>query len=499
MNERQLRKYRKHRKGSKYPGMAITILLLAIAVVFGVFLYLNQMLPLKYMAVLLVVVLALVALVGFLTHNTAKTARFVSGTILAVLLAAVLLYAITALGKLNSTLNTITTTTDTEVAYVGVYVLTEDSAEELEDVADDTFGIMDEVDRGVTNAALEQINEELGKEVTTAEYFGPSILMGALYGQDCRCIVLNEAYIDVVAELDGYEDVEDQIREIARFEVTEEVEVTEETSEENADETSDSAFVIYISGVDSRTGLVARSRSDVNILATVNTETHQILLVSTPRDYYVPLSISNGQEDKLTHAGIYGVNVSMDTLGMLYDVDVDYYFRVSFEGFEDIVDALGGVTVYSEYDFETSGYTFNVGYNYVDGAAALAFARERHAFSTGDRQRGKNQMALISAILDEAFTPKILTSYTSILTAVQDNMEMSIPYDVIASIVSDQLDSGGSWDVISYSVTGTDGSAVPYSMSTTAYVMIPDEATVETASQMMQAMLNGERISDPAE
>ncbi len=485
------------REGSKLPGGIVTLFLAAVVIIFDIFLFVSGMVPQKYIIPIVIVLIVVVAAVWLLTRTTAKLARFVGGVILAVAAIVILLYATVALGNVMNTLNSIVAT-ETESSYVGVYVLTEDTAEVLEDVADDTFGIVEEADRDISALALEQINDEVGTEVDTAEYAGPTVLLDALYGQECRCIVLNEAYIDVLTELDGYEDVEDRIRELARFEVTQEVsseDPTEVTG--NISETSDDTFIIYISGVDSRTGLTARSRSDVNILATVNRETHQILLVSTPRDYYVPLSISNGQKDKLTHAGIYGVQVSMDTLAMLYGVDVDYYFRVSFEGFEDIVDALGGVSVYSEYDFTVGSYTYNVGYNSVDGAAALAFARERHSFADGDRQRGRNQMALISAIIDKAVSPGILMNYTAVLGAVQENMEMSIPYDLISDLVNDQLDTGGSWDVISYSVTGSDSSAVPYSLSTSAYVMIPDEDTVETASELMQAMLNGERISDP--
>jgi len=494
---KRLQRYAKQREGSPLPGIIVTLFMAAIVIIFDIFLFVSHMVPDKYIAPIVIVLAVLVLVVWLLTRNHAKIARFAAGTIIAVVTIVVLLYATIAMGKVMNTLNTITET-ETEVSYVGVYVLTEDTAQTLEDVADDTFGIVEEADRDVTDLALEQINEELDMEVATAEYAGPTVLLDALYGEECRCMVLNEAYVDVLSELDGYEDIEDRIRELARFEVVQETDDSFEGGTISNDATtSDSVFTIYISGVDSRTGLKARSRSDVNILATVNKDTHQILLVSTPRDYYVPLSISNGQKDKLTHAGIYGVQVSMDTLGMLYGIDVDYYFRVSFEGFEDIVDALGGVTVYSDYDFTTGTYDFTVGYNRVDGAAALAFAREHHAFADGDRQRGRNQMALISAIIDEATSPKILTNYMSVLNAAEDNMEMSIPYDVIAELVNDALETGAGWDVVSYSVTGSDGKAVPYSLSTTAYVMIPDEDTVETASEMMQAMLNGERISDP--
>ncbi|MCD7919602.1 MAG: LCP family protein [Clostridiales bacterium] len=494
---------RVNNQGSAIPGGVITGLLFAVMVVFAVVLVRSALLPVKFLVPVMVLLLALVVLLGSLTHWTGRTGRFAAGTVVSILLAVIMIYAVIALNTLTSALNNITTVS-TEVTHVGVYVLTEDEAETLNDLEEDTFGILSELDRTSTDGAIQQLNEDLNTEIATAEYDGLVQLVDGLYDQECRAILLNDAYLDVIAEIEGYEDIEDRIREVTGLEVEEVVEETVTPEQENAESAvtaeTDNAFTLYISGIDSRNGLKAKSRSDVNILATVNTETHQILLVSTPRDYYVPLSISNGARDKLTHAGIYGVSVSMDTLAMLYDVDVDYYFRVSFEGFEDIVDALGGVSVYSEYTFSSSfisGLTFAEGYNYVNGEQALAFARERYAFATGDRQRGKNQMALIQAIIKKAISPSILVNYSSILSAVEDNFETSLSYDLIASLVSDQLSTGADWEVITYSVDGSNGSAVPYSMSTTAYVMIPDESTVATAKELMQAVLNGEIISQP--
>ncbi|MCC8064612.1 MAG: LCP family protein [Clostridiales bacterium] len=489
-------------QGSALPGGIITGLLSAVMVVLDVMLVRSALLPMKFLAPVMILLLVLVALLGFLTHRTGRTGRFAAGTVVSILMAIIMIYGIIALSMLTNTLNSITTVS-TEVTHVGVYVLTDDEADTLNDLETDTFGILSELDRTSTDGAIQQLNEDLDTEIATEEYDSLVQLVDALYSQECRAILLNSAYLDVIAEIEGYEDIEDQIREVTGLEVEEVVEepVAQEPEETESALTAEtgSAFTLYISGIDSRNGLKTKSRSDVNILATVNTETHQVLLVSTPRDYYVPLSISNGVKDKLTHAGIYGVSVSMDTLAMLYDVDVDYYFRVSFEGFEDIVDALGGVSVYSEYTFTSSfnGQTFVEGYNYVNGEQALAFARERYAFATGDRQRGKNQMALIQAIIKKALSPDILVKYASILSAVEDNFETSLSYDLIAALVSDQLSTGADWEVITYSVDGSNGSAVPYSMSTTAYVMIPDESTVATAKELMQAVLNGEVISQP--
>ena len=236
---------------------------------------------------------------------------------------------------------------------------------------------------------------------------------------------------------------------------------------------------------------MAKSRSDVNILASVNTATHKVVLISTPRDYYVPLSISGGAKDKLTHAGIYGIDVCMDTMAMLYGVDVDYYFRVNFTGFEDIIDAIGGVTVNSDYAFTAGGYSYVQGENQMDGAKALSFVRERHSFAEGDRQRGKNQLALIRAVIQKAMSPEWLVNYNSVMDSLSDSFETSVPYDLISKTIRNQLSTGGSWSVSTYSVDGSGDSQVPYSMSQKAYVMVPDQSTVDTAKQMIQDLYDG--------
>ena len=254
-------------------------------------------------------------------------------------------------------------------------------------------------------------------------------------------------------------------------------------------------YTLYISGSDTRQGLNTVGRSDVNILATINTETRQILLVTTPRDYYVPLPVSGGIPDKLTHAGIYGVNVSIGTLEMLYDTDIDYYFRLNFSGFTGIVDALGGITVDNDVAFTKGNYTYPVGKVQMDGKMALTFARERYSFVDGDIQRGKNQLKVISAIIDKALSPDILVRYNSIMDSIKDCFEMDVPYDDIAALVRHQLSDNGSWNVVQCSVTGTGDSQIPYSMSDYAYVMRPDYNTVNKAKELMQAVKDGKTLS----
>ena len=259
-------------------------------------------------------------------------------------------------------------------------------------------------------------------------------------------------------------------------------------------------FVVYLSGVDTRGDLTDKARSDVNIIAAVNPVTKQVVLINTPRDYYVDLAGTNSK-DKLTHAGLYGVQTSMDTLGNLYGVDVQHYIRINFAGFINIIDALGGVDVYSDQAFTSVGSpgyydptTFVEGWNHLDGKAALAFARERHAFKTGDVQRGINQMKVIDAMLNKIKSPALLMGFTKILDAVSDSFVTSLSQNQISALVRMQLSDFAEWNIERYTVTGTSGSSTKcYSAKgQKLYVMKPDEASVAKAKEMIAAVLGGE-------
>ena len=259
-------------------------------------------------------------------------------------------------------------------------------------------------------------------------------------------------------------------------------------------------FVVYLSGVDTRGDLTDKARSDVNIIAAVNPVTKQVVLINTPRDYYVDLAGTNSK-DKLTHAGLYGVQTSMDTLGNLYGVDVQHYIRINVAGFINVIDALGGVDVYSDQAFTSVGSpgyydptTFVEGWNHLDGKAALAFARERHAFKTGDVQRGINQMKVIDAMLNKIKSPALLMGFTKILDAVSDSFVTSLSQNQISALVRMQLSDFAEWNIERYTVTGSSGSSTKcYSAKgQKLYVMKPDENSVAKAKEMIAAVLGGE-------
>ena len=262
-------------------------------------------------------------------------------------------------------------------------------------------------------------------------------------------------------------------------------------------------FVIYLSGVDNRGELTEKARSDVNILAVVNPATKRVALINTPRDYYVDLA-GTSSKDKLTHAGLYGVETSMATLGNLYGVNVEHYIRINFAGFISIIDAVGGVDVYSDQAFTSVGSpgyydptTFAEGWNHLDGKSALAFARERHAFASGDIQRGINQMKVIDAMVNADCFPAGAGLAWQVIRP--DCFVTSLSQEQISALVRMQLSDLANWDIQSYSVTGSSGkSSQCYSAKgQSLYVMKPDESSVTQAKELIASVLGGEgTVSD---
>ena len=501
----------KTKKQDRVPGIIISAVLFCAEMAFIVLLLYTKLISVKYIGVISAMLLVFLLLVYLLVRKARKKIRFIIGVVLSVLILAVLGTGSLYIYKTVSALDTITGV-NKDVTKINVYVKEDDPAQKLADASGYTFGILSELDRDNTDQALQQMYYELGSDVQTNEYSGLSELADSLNNGTTGAIILNQAYLDVLDEMDNYSSFSSQLREIASLQVetvvqrktpqvTEAVGSTTETSDNSSADAAvtDEVYTIYVSGIDTRGEMTASSRSDVNIILTVNTRTKQILMVSTPRDYFVPLSISNGVPDKLTHAGIYGVNVSMDTLNMLYDININYYFRLNFAGFEKIIDALGGITVNSDYEFDsqnTKGYHFNKGENHLNGEQALVFTRERYAFKEGDRQRGRDQMAVIQGVVDKATQPAFLKNYLSVMDSLDGCFETNVPYDIIASLVRKQLDEGGSWQVLSYSTDGTGDTQKPYSMSQKAYAMIPDQTTVDKAKTLMKKVREGFMLSE---
>jgi|GEM_PF-2638134 len=257
-------------------------------------------------------------------------------------------------------------------------------------------------------------------------------------------------------------------------------------------------FIVYVSGIDTYGELSTASRSDVNILAVVNPNTNNILLVSTLRDYWVQIpGVSGEARDKLTHAGLYGIDTSIATLENLYGIEVGNYIRLNFTSLIDIVDEIGGITVYSDLAFTTStnsGLVFDVveGENQLNGKQALAFARERKNIAAGDVQRGKDQMKVIEAILDKVTSPSVITHVSDLLKIMSKNVETDFTSSELSKFIRYQLQTNTQWNVASMESEGTDSREYCYSYpGKKLYVFVPIEESVNEISEAINTVMNG--------
>ncbi len=469
----------------KYRG--ITLIFVAIQIAIAVMLFVKvgniQVVPGTYLALGAAVVAVIDLILVLVARNKVST---IVTSVISVLLTAAMLAGYVVVHKLDSTLNNISTGEKYETIQVSVLVLKDDTAQSLSDLAGTTVGSLKD-DDGVSDVQ-EKINEAVSTAVTYADYMDQAALADALLNQSARAIIMNQAYVDVLDELEGYEGFADKVRALYTLEVK--IPIKDDTS--TTDNTKDGTFLVYVSGIDTYGSVNVKSRSDVNILAAVNTKTGKVQLINTPRDYFVAFPEKNNAKDKLTHAGIYGIDCSISTLEQLYGQKIDYYVRMNFSGFEGIIDAMGGIDVESDYAFSVDGYSYVKGTNHLNGAQALRFARERHSFSEGDVQRGKNQMAVITAVIKKAASADTLKNFNSIMNQLSGTFQTNMPTETMYSLVSKQLSSGTSWNVESYTVTGTGSmSTGTYSMpGRNLYVMIPDQTTVDQAKTLMNNVLN---------
>lgn len=381
---------------------------------------------------------------------------------------------------------------------VSVYVLADNPAESVFDVKDGLFAISGAYDKAHTDKAIEQINQNVQKTIKTQNYETVLDMVDALYEENVDAMILNEAYVDVIESQDGYEDFGKKTKTLFDHEV--QTTITDHSETDEKDITKD-AFVVYISGSDTRNLKLATSRSDVNILAVVNPSTKQVLLVNTPRDYYLDTTAStNGMKDKLTHCGMYGIDCSMSTLANLYSESVDYYVQINFNGFQTLIDAVGGITIEAEKSFRTreGGFYINQGTNQLNGTVALAYARERKAFADGDNARGRHQMQMIEAIIKKVSSgTTILSNYSGIMSSMEGMFATNMSATEIASLVKMQLSDGASWNVKSFAVSGAGSSQKTFSMPTKrSYVMIPDESQVTYAELLINKVVDGVTLTD---
>lgn len=472
--------HHKRKRNKNMAGKLITILQLILSAGFLILVWNSGMVPGLYLALLGGGLLLLFAITFCLQYvrNKVKFVGMVLSILISIGLAAGIVYFL-RIQKTMADVGGATYKTDNMI----VVVKNTDPAESILDAANYRFGYQTSVDQENNDKMLDDVQTVAGRELKLSEYDTVTDLANGLLSGQIEAAIYNEAFDGIIEE--SIEDYKDQVKILYQYGI--------ETEIQQEDTNVEAPFNVYISGIDVSGPITTNSRSDVNIIMTVNPNTKKILLTTTPRDYYVTIpNISGEQRDKLTHAGIYGVDASMATLEQLYGIDISYYARVNFTSLITIVDALGGVDVNSEYAFSAGGYDFVQGTNHLDGKAALAFSRERYSFESGDNQRGKNQEAVLTAILQKAMSPAILTSANQILSQVSDSVETNMTQDEMAKFINMQLSDGAGWTIVSTAATGTgDNQACFSSGSQLLYVMWPDEAIVGDISRRMDQVLSG--------
>ena len=470
----------KNKKGNRISFMKyLSIFLLIVSVLVLILVYFINVLPLEYFVVL-VVLIAITDFFAVMLLLSKGRVRNAIGIIMSIILLIIMIFVITY------ELNTIDflkqfgfNSYKTEI--YNLVVLENSSYQEIEDLDGKNIAHLSLDEHNGLNNAVQRVENEINFDSVVGEDI--SDLSNKLEDEEVDAIILEDAQLSIIEEENN--EFYENIRVIWSTDV--EIEIAE--IGESVDVTRDS-FNILISGIDTYGTITKVSRSDVNILVSVNPSTNKILLTSIPRDYYVLLP-DFGEYDKLTHAGIYGIETSVRTVENLLDTKINYYVKVNFTSLIDIVDALGGITIESRYDFTSKdGYHFNKGANTLNGEEALSFARERSAFAEGDRVRGQNQEIILEALIKKSMSANIITNYVELLDALDDKFLTNITDDEITDFIKMQISDMKSWKIDAISLDGENAYDYTYSYkSQKLYVMKPYEESIINAKEKINSTL----------
>ena len=476
----------KHGKKKPLPPF-IKIMLIIINLLTLLFLITTcilNVIPNKYLIIIVLVLSVIDVIISILLIKRKKTPRLI-GIILSLLLTIALSIILVFEFKTNSFFDIITKNKKIEENYLIV-------------VKKDRFNDIKELNNiatlNVHSTSYKHAKEKLKTivNIDNIDYDNTTNMYEDLTKKKIDSYLIEESQEKILSEnIDNYSN---NTKVIYRFKV--------EYKEENISKNTDiekKPFNVYISGIDTYNSINSVSRSDVNMVATINPKTHKISLVSIPRDYYVPLHNKPGYNDKLTHAGIYGVETSIKTIENLLDIDINYYVKFNFNSIINLVDALNGIQVYSEYDFKsglydehtTKEYTYHKGLNNLNGKQALSFARERYSFGDGDRVRAHHQQVIIEAILDKVTSPSIVVNYTSLLDAMSNTFITNMDSDSLKKLIKKVLDENAKWEVEKTVLNGTSSMEYTYSYpKQKLYVMLSDEDEVNKAKNQINSVLN---------
>ena len=435
-----------------------------------------NMLPNKYF-IILILVMSVLNLLGLLIYTKKKWVNIVAIFIYLITIIISVIgyyYGSETIDYLRHAFNN----DSVEISEYGLYVL-KDKISDINSIK--SFGYLDE-----ENA--DKSLKELKKRVNASEilYDDMYSLTQDFLNNKVNSMLLDKTYYNML--VDEKEIDESKINLIYSFNV----EIKKNVKKDNSvDELK--PFNIFLSGSDARSNYIAtKTRSDVNMIISVDPKNKKVLLTSIPRDYYVSVYGKTGLKDKLTHAGIYGIDTSVKTVENLFDIKIDYYIKVGFSSVVEVVNLLGGIDIESDKAFTTycgdgGAIKTNVkkGMNHFNGGEALSYARERHAYALGDRHRILNQQQVLEAVISKITTDKsILLKYDKTLSSLSKLYKTNIPSDLISLLVKNQLEDMSAYKIERQSVSGSDASMNTYTApSKKRYVMIPYEKDVKRASE----------------
>ncbi len=455
-------------------------------VILGYFIFKANVLPLKYFILIVIILVLFLAIHGLIVmKKSIKSWIKMTVSVIGVLFIALEIFAVFKINDVLSFLDKIQARY--EVNIYNIVVNANSPYQSLEDVKDKTIQTVKDFED------LDLFEKNVHEKLNGAIEYQENIveLLTQIKTDTEMVLVVNSGNYDAMIEND--KDFEKEVRVLDTIEIK----IKIEQEDKNLNVTKD-PFVVYLSGIDTRSNyLPSRSLSDVNIILAINPVKKKILMIHIPRDYYVQIHGTTGLRDKLTHAGtIGGIEASMSTIEDLLEIEIPYYVRVNFNAVVKLVDAIGGINIYSDVNYTfncwtDNGCTFYPGYNSVGGRCALAFARERHAYDSGDRHRGENQEQVMQLIINKVSSSStLIANYNQILNALEGTFETSLSSEEITNLVKMQINDMASWTMETANVDGTGANLPTYSYpGQNLYVMEPKMETVESAIQKLNEVL----------
>ena len=475
----------KENKASKFQ-QSFNIILLFLYIVLTCFLlfliFRYHILAVSYFNLLLAAIMVFIALVALFLISNRKAKKF---TLIMLLLSIVVSsLALVGVHQFVSLANHLNATSNYSSYSISVAVLEDSEIGNVSQLSSVTAPTKTDAEN--LKKLLDDIKTSQNKDLKVEDSSSYLAAYKSLLAGETKAIVLNSVFENLIEQ--EYPDHAQKIKKIYTKELTKTVEAPKSSQNK--------AFNIYISGIDTYGPISSVSRSDVNIIMTVNQETKKILLTTTPRDAYVPIADGgNNQNDKLTHAGIYGVDASIHTLENLYGIDLNYYARLNFTSFLKLIDLLGGVDVNNDQEFTSlhGNYHFPVGNVHLDSEQALGFVRERYSLANGDGDRGRNQQKVISAIVQKLTSAEALKNFDDIMQSLQDSVQTNMPPETMVSLVNAQLVSGGKYTVITRDLKGTGRMDLPsYAMpDSSLYMLEVDPNSLEALKTEIKDIMEG--------